>query len=94
MSIFDFAVAYELSIVNSYFKKQEEHLVTFKSENTRTQIDYFLMRANSRKLSKDCKVIPSECLTTQHRLLVMDVEIRSAIRSKSCLLYTSPSPRD
>jgi len=26
--------------------------------------------------------LPSECLTTQHRLLVSDVEIRGAIRRK------------
>ena len=81
-SIFDFAVAYELVIVNPYFKKKEEYLVTFKSRNTMTKIDYFLMGANSRRLCKDCKVIPSECLTTQHRLLVMDVEIKSSIRRK------------
>ena len=31
VSILDFAVAYDLSIVNSYFWKREEHLVTFKS---------------------------------------------------------------
>jgi len=29
-----------------------------------------------------CKVIPSECLTTQHRLLVMDVAIRGTLRRK------------
>jgi len=27
-------------------------------------------------------MLPSECLTTQHRLLVIDVEIRSSIRKK------------
>ena len=27
-------------------------------------------------------MLPSECLTTQHRLLVSDVEIRGAIRRK------------
>jgi len=80
MSILNFAVAYELSIVNFYFKKKEEHLVTFKSDNTRTQIDYFLVRVNTRILYKDCKMIPSECLVTQHRSLVMDVAIRSSIR--------------
>jgi len=47
-----------------------------------TQIDYFLMRANNRRLCKDCKVVPSECLTTQHRLLVMDIEVRSSIKRK------------
>jgi len=29
--ILDFAVAYELLVVSSFFKKKEEHLVTFKS---------------------------------------------------------------
>ena len=82
MSILDFEVAYKLSIVNSYFKKKKEHLITFKSGSTRTQIDYLLMRTNDRRKCRDCKVIPSECLTTQHRLLVMDVEIRSVIRRK------------
>jgi len=82
VSILNFAVAYELSVVNSYFRKKEEHLVTFKSGNTRIQIDYFLVRANSRRLCKDCKLIPSECLATQHRLLAMDVAIRSSIRRK------------
>jgi len=67
VSILDFAVAYELSIVNSYFKK-EDHLISFNSGNTKTQIDLFLMRVNSRSLFKDCKMIPSECLTTQHKL--------------------------
>ena len=46
-SILDFAAAYELAFVNSNLKKKEEHLVTFKSGNTRIQLDYFLMRANA-----------------------------------------------
>ena len=79
VSLLNFAVAYELVIVNSFFKKKDEHLITFKNGSTRTQIDYLLMRTNDRRKCRDCKVIPSECLTTQHRLLVMDVEIRSAI---------------
>jgi len=82
VSILDFAVAYDLSIVNFFFRKREEHLVTFRSGSARMQIDYFLIRANSRRWCRDCKVLPSECLTTQHRLLVLDVEIQSAIRRK------------
>jgi len=30
VSILDFAIAYNLIIVNSLFKKKEEHLVTFR----------------------------------------------------------------
>ncbi|XP_070045402.1 uncharacterized protein [Nicotiana tomentosiformis] len=38
-----------------------------------TQIDYLLLKRCDKGLCKDCKVIPSENLATQHRLLVMDV---------------------
>jgi len=53
VSILDFAVTYDLSIVNSYFRKREEHLVTYRSGSARTQIDYFLMRVNSRRWCTD-----------------------------------------
>ena len=33
--------------------------------------------ANHRRLCKDCKVIPTEYLGTQHRLVVMDLMIKS-----------------
>jgi len=72
----DFAVAYELLVVNSFFKKKDDHLVTFRSGSLKTQIDYFLMRTDSRRFNKDCKVIPSKCLRTQHRLLALDVEFK------------------
>jgi len=68
---------FDLTIVNSLFKKKEEHLVTFRSGSCRTQIDYFLIRTNHKRLCKDCEVIPSECLGTQHKFLVMDMGIKS-----------------
>nr|XP_016478308.1 PREDICTED: uncharacterized mitochondrial protein AtMg00810-like [Nicotiana tabacum] len=46
-----------------------------QSTVVRTQIDYLLLRRCNRGLCTDCKVIPSENLSTQHRLLVMDLEI-------------------
>ena len=36
VSTLDFAVAYELLVVNSHFKKKEEYLVTFKGGSTKT----------------------------------------------------------
>jgi len=74
--LLDFAVAFDLPVINSFFKKKEHHLVTFKSGLSRTQIDYFLIRADNRRLCKDCKVIPNELLGTQHRLLVLDMEFK------------------
>ena len=77
MGLLDFVVAFDLTVVNSLFKKKDEHLVTFRSGSCRTQIDYFLIRANHRRECKDCKVIPSEWLGTQHKLLVMDLMIKN-----------------
>ncbi|XP_009598957.1 uncharacterized protein [Nicotiana tomentosiformis] len=74
-SLLDFAKAFELVIANFSFPKREEHLVTFRSTVAKTQIDYLLLRRCDRWLCVDCKVIPSETLATQHRLLVMDVGI-------------------
>ena len=57
--------------------------MTFRSGITKTQINYFLIRANNRLLCNDCKVIPNEFLETRHRLLVMDVVIKSLKRKKN-----------
>ena len=43
-SILDFAMAYGLIITNTRFKKQDEHLITYKNITSNTQINYFLMR--------------------------------------------------
>ena len=74
VSVLDFAVTYDLLVVNSLLKKKEDYLVTFKSGSRKTQIDYFLTRADSRRFCKDCKVILSEYLGTRPRLLVLDVK--------------------
>nr|XP_009803799.1 PREDICTED: craniofacial development protein 2-like [Nicotiana sylvestris] len=74
-SLLDFAKAFNLVIANSSFQKREEHLVTFKSTTAKTQIDYLLLRRCGKGLCTDCKVILSENLTTQHKLLVMDLDI-------------------
>ena len=57
-------------------------MVTFRSGLTKVQVDYFLIRVNDRMLCKDCKVIPSEYLGTQLRLLVMDVVTKNLKRKK------------
>ncbi|KAG5571748.1 hypothetical protein H5410_061514 [Solanum commersonii] len=81
-SLLDFAKAFELVIANSCFSKKENHMVTFRSSVAKTQIDYLLLRKGDRGLYKDCKVIPSENLTTPHKLLVMDLEIKRDRRKK------------
>ncbi|KAL5137686.1 Craniofacial development protein 2 [Glycine soja] len=66
--------------------KREEHLITYKSGGTCSQIDFFLIRKSDRKYCLNCKVIPGESLTTQHRVLVMDVRIRDRAKRRSPLV--------
>ncbi|XP_019225944.1 PREDICTED: craniofacial development protein 2-like [Nicotiana attenuata] len=74
-SLLDFARMFDLVIAKSSFPKKMEHLVTFQSLVVETQIVYLLCRKSDRGLCTDCMVIPSENLSTLHRLLVMDLEI-------------------
>ncbi|XP_070040419.1 uncharacterized protein [Nicotiana tomentosiformis] len=82
-SLLDFARAFDLVIANSSFPKREEHLVTFRNSMGKTQIDYLLYRKCDKGMCTDCKVIPSEHLTTLHRLLVMDLEIKRSRRKRA-----------
>ncbi|XP_075107092.1 uncharacterized protein LOC142180070 [Nicotiana tabacum] len=87
-SLLDFAKAFNLIIANSSFPKKEENLVTFQSSAAKTQINYVLFRKSDKSLCMDCKVIPSENLTTHHRLLVIDFEIMRMRRKRA--LYGLP----
>ncbi|XP_075085134.1 uncharacterized protein LOC142168355 [Nicotiana tabacum] len=82
-SLLEYAKAFDLVIVNSCFPKKAEHLITFQSMVAKTQNDYFLLRKCDGGLCRDCKVIPSENLTTQHRILVMDLEINWKRRKRA-----------
>ncbi|KAJ1279057.1 hypothetical protein BS78_04G125900, partial [Paspalum vaginatum] len=70
--IFDFAVAYDLMIANTFFRKRESHLVTFSCGHHRSQIDFVLTRREDKRACLDCKVIPGECGVSQHKLVVAD----------------------
>ncbi|KAM1491938.1 hypothetical protein ACFX10_023920 [Malus domestica] len=51
--ILDFAMTYDLFLANTFFKKREEHVITYKSGSSKTQIDFLLMRKGDRITSKE-----------------------------------------
>ncbi|XP_070028652.1 uncharacterized protein [Nicotiana sylvestris] len=81
--LLDFARAFDLVIANLSFPKREEHLVTFRNSIGKTPIDYLICRKCDNGLCTDCKVIRSEHLTTLHRLIVMDLEIKRSKRKRA-----------
>ena len=68
--VVDFANSMDLAIVNTYFKKKDQHRVTYKSDGKSTQIDYVMCRRRNLKEMCDCKVIVNECVAKQHRMVV------------------------
>jgi exonuclease III len=68
------AQALGLYIVNTGFCKRDEHLITYASGGRCSQIDYMLVRKGDRKEVLDCKALPNEDLTSQHRLLVATMQ--------------------
>ena len=60
----------DLTIVNTYFKKKDEHRVTYKRGGKSTQVDYVMCRRRNLKEMCDCKVILNECVAKQHRMVV------------------------
>ena len=77
----------DLVIVNTYFKKKDEHRVTYKIGGKTTQVDYMMCRRRNLKEICDCKVIVNECITKQHRMVVckmaLMVKNKKGIESKA-----------
>ena len=76
------AQAYDLGIVNTFFQKKMEHIITDKSGGRRSVIDYILIRRNNISQVKDCKVIPRESIATQHRIQTMEICTQTKKRVK------------
>ena len=58
--LLDWAVGKGLHLMNTCFQKRKSRLVTFRSHETETMIDYIPMNNKYRSSVKDVKVIPGE----------------------------------
>ena len=79
--IVDFAKRMDLAIVNTYFKKKDEHMVKYKSGGKNTQIDYVMCRSRDLKEMCNCKVMVNECVAKQNRIVVCKMAL--VIKKKS-----------
>ena len=55
----------------------EYDLNTYNSGGRRSQIDFIMLRKEYTKECKNCKVLPKEAITTQHRVLIAELEIKA-----------------
>jgi hypothetical protein len=76
VGILNFALAYNLFLTNTLFRKRVSHLVIFSSGQHCSQINFILTRREDRHACLDCKVIPGECVVPQHKFVVADFHFR------------------
>ena len=74
------AMAFDLSIVNTFFEKRPNHLVTYKSGGRESQIEFLMCRRQQLNEVKNGKVINGEMVAAQHIVLVLDWEIKCSKR--------------
>lgn len=80
--VLDFAAAADMAVINTFFKKTEHQYVTYKSGRAESQIDYVLCRRTQLGEVNNCKVIKGECVTSQHRPVIVDCAIRPKRKGK------------
>ena len=68
--VVDLGKRMDLAIANTYFKKKDEHRVTYKSGGKNTQVDYVMCRRRNLKKMCGCKVIMNKCVAKQNRMVV------------------------
>ena len=81
-AVLDICKFHRLRILNTYFKKEEEKRVTYKSGEHKTQIDLLMLRGAAGVVCTDCHAIPGEECVTQHRPVRASISIRDFKRKK------------
>ena len=74
-----------MRVLNSYFKKETEKQITYKSGESGTQIDLILMRQKPGASVTDCAAIPGEAFLTQHRVVRATIKIKGYNRIRKPL---------
>ncbi|KAI5619044.1 hypothetical protein C0J50_21075 [Silurus asotus] len=84
--VVDFANRMEMAVVNTYFKKKEDHRVMYKRGGRCTQVDYVLCRRCNLKEIGICKVLAGDSVARQHRMVVcrifLEVKKRRRVRTE------------
>ena len=59
-------MAFDLSIVNTFFDKRPNHVVTYKSGGRQSEIDFLMCRRQRLDEVNNCKVINGKSVAAQH----------------------------
>ena len=71
--VLEFCDALQLVLCNTFFKKEDNKVITYSSGGTASVIDYIAVRRRDRNTVVNVKAIASEECVSQHRLLVGEI---------------------
>ena len=80
--LLEFADAWNLAVANTWFKKDIGRLITYESGDSKTVVDYILIRKAERKWIRNVNVIPGEACLQQHKLLVCMLNVRESVKRR------------
>ena len=80
--VVDCAMSFDLAVVNTWFKNDHSQYTTYKSRGNESQIDFLMCRWSHLKELKNYKVIKREGVATQHRVVMIDWEMKNTEKSK------------
>jgi len=80
--LLEFAMAMDLIVCNTFFKKEVCKKVTFESGENRSEVDFILVRRKDKSSVKDVTVINGETCVTQHKLLLCKIEVNAKLPNK------------
>ena len=65
-----------LAVAGTFFQKKESHKITYRSGRHKTELDLLVVRQQQLRRVKDCKALPGEYVTTQHKPVVLEVRMK------------------
>ena len=65
-----------LTVAGTFFQKKESHKITYRSGRHKTKLDLLAVRQQQLRRVKDCKALPGEYVTTQHKPVVFEVRMK------------------
>ena len=65
-----------LAVAGTFFQKKESHTITYRSGRHKTELDLLVVRQQQLRIVKDCKALPGEYVTTQHKPVVFEVRMK------------------
>ena len=79
--ILDCMILQDMVVLNTFFEKRRNQLITYNSGGRMSQIDFLVCRRANLKDIRDCQVVNGESKATQHQLVMLSM--RGTILKKS-----------